>query len=341
MVTGRASDKMATPNEDIISAEQLAQRTEDYLSITDDGLKVCANCGKEGTHLNKCNKCKAATYCNASCKKKHRSKHKKECERRVAGLHEEELKRKRREAELHDEQLFKRPPPPKGDCPICMLLLPSLIDTGYKYRSCCGKTICSGCIHAVEKRDVVGLCPFCRTPAPNPDGLVEHFKKRMELGDAHAIYGLGCFHDDGMYGFPQDHVKALELYHRAKELGHALSYYGIGAAYYKGNGVERDEKKAVHYTELAAMRGVVGARHNLGCFDWQAGNMDRALKHFMIAVGFGHTNSLNAIRQMYKDGKATKDDYAKALQEYQANLGEIKSPQRDEAAAFHERYKYY
>ena len=44
--------------------------------------------------------------------------------------------------------------------------------------------------------------------------------------------------------------------------------------------------------------------------------MDRALKHFMIAVGFGHTNSLNAIRQMYKDGKATKDDYAKALQVY-------------------------
>ena len=118
---------MATPNEDI--SEQLARRTEDYLSIT-DGLKVCDNCGKEGTHLNKCNKCKAATYCNASCKKKHRSKHKKECERRVAELHEEELERGRREAELHDEKLFKQPPL-KEDCPICMLSLPPL-GSGYK-----------------------------------------------------------------------------------------------------------------------------------------------------------------------------------------------------------------
>ena len=53
-------------------------------------------------------------YCNAACKKKHRSKHKKKCERRVA--------------ELHDEALFKQPPL-KEDCPICFLPLPSM-DTG-------------------------------------------------------------------------------------------------------------------------------------------------------------------------------------------------------------------
>jgi len=42
----------------------------------------CANCGKEGSsdNMNTCNKCKVTKYCNAVCKKKHRSKHKKECE---------------------------------------------------------------------------------------------------------------------------------------------------------------------------------------------------------------------------------------------------------------------
>ena len=41
-------------------------------------------------------------------------------------------------------------------------------------------------------------------------------------------------------------------------------------------------------------------------------------------------------------GDATKDDYGKALRAYQACLNEIKSPQRDEAAAFDaERYKCY
>ena len=136
---------MAASNEeddDIISKE-ITHQIED-LSINNDKTAVCANCGKEGIHLNKCNKCKAATYCNAACKKKHRSKHKEACERRVAELHEEELERKRRAAELHEEALFNQPPP-KEDCPICMLLLPPL-STGYTYSSCCGKIICSGCI---------------------------------------------------------------------------------------------------------------------------------------------------------------------------------------------------
>ena len=146
------------------------------------------NCGKEGTNLNICNKCKSAKYCNAACKKKHRSKHKTECERRVAELHEEELKCERRAAELHDEALFKQPPP-KEDCPICMLPLPSLY-TGKRYKSCCGKDICSGCIHAVQIRDGAGLCPFCRNPTPptRPEGL-KQYNKRVEMNDAKAMYG--------------------------------------------------------------------------------------------------------------------------------------------------------
>ena len=47
---------------------------------------------------------------------------------------------------ISDEDLFKQPPP-KEDCPICFLLLPSL-ETGHRYKSCCGKTICTGCIYA-------------------------------------------------------------------------------------------------------------------------------------------------------------------------------------------------
>ena len=309
------------------------------LSLASD-MSTCAKCDKEGSNLNICNKCKAATYCNAACKKKHRSKHKVACERRVAELHDEELERKKRAAELHDEKLFKKPLP-NEDCPICMILLPSL-DTGSKYRACCGKTICSGCIHAVAKRDGgVGLCPFCRTPTPDPEEAVEQIKKRMEIDDAEAIYEMGICHSGGSHGLPQNRAKALELWHQAAELGHAISYYNIGVAYYQGNGVKRDEKKAVHYFELGAMGGHVRARHNLGVYEARAGNMDNVIKHFMIAAGIGYSGSLENIKQMFMDGKVTKDDYAKALRSYQSYLVEIKSPQRDEAAAFDDGYKYY
>src|SRR6056300_654947 len=75
-------------------------------------VDVCANCGKEGSNMNICNKCKEVKYCNAACKKRHRSKHKKQCEKRVA--------------EMHDEELFKQPPP-NEDCPICLIRLPLLV----------------------------------------------------------------------------------------------------------------------------------------------------------------------------------------------------------------------
>ena len=333
---------MAASNEeeDEIISKQLTQRVDD-LSIKNDTstVTVCANCGKEGSSLNICNKCKAATYCNASCKKRHRSKHKKDCERRVAELHEEQLEREKKEAELRDEKLFKQPPP-KEDCPICMLPLPSLF-TGSKYRACCGKIICSGCVYAVEKRDGgVGLCPFCRAP-PTPEELVlEQINKRVEFGDAEGMRNLGGCYYIGSHGLPQDYAKALELWHQAGELGHATSYFNIGSSYLQGNGVERNEKKAVHYYELAAMGGDVESRHNLGALEFNAGNMDRALKHHMIAAGCGDNDSLENIKQMFMNGKATKDDYTNALRSYQAYLVDIKSSQRDQAAAINDQCKY-
>ena len=111
------------------------------MNTLENTTSTCANCGKEGSEVtNTCNKCKMVMYCNAACKKRHRHKHKKECEEHLQKAAEHAAK-------LHDEKLFKQPPPLE-DCPICMIQLPTL-DTGRTYNSCCGKTICSGCIHAV------------------------------------------------------------------------------------------------------------------------------------------------------------------------------------------------
>ena len=287
-------------------------------------MSVCANCGKEGSNLNICNKCKDVKYCNAVCKKKHKSKHKKRCEKRVA--------------ELHDEALFGEPPPQHGDCPICFLRLP-IMDNRRMYMICCGKIICIGCIHAPLYDNLgnviaVKKCPFCRTPvATSEKEVVKRNKKRMELDAPYAFFSMGNAYDKGAYGLPQDRAKAIEFWHRAGKFG----YNNIGNAYDTGNGVEKDEKMAKHYIELAAMEGIVAARHNIGIMEEIAGNYDRALKHYMIAVRGGYTDSVDAIRELYSLEHATKDDYAKALRDYQAYLNEIKSDQRDKAAAFRGR----
>jgi len=289
---------------------------------------VCANCGKESSDVtNTCNKCKLVMYCNASCKKRHRHKHKKDCE--------EHLKRAAENAaELHDEKLFKQPPPLE-DCPICFIRLP-LIGAGQTYMNCCGKVICSGCEHAYRSRatkEEHDVCPYCRTPPPNSDEeYAKRLEKRMELNDNIAMYSMAGFYSRGERGLPQNHAKALKLWRRAAELGSAEAYLNIGTAYKFGRGVEVDEKKAIHHCELAAMGGCVEARHNLGCIEKQAGKMDRALKHWMIATKDGYKNALESIKRLYSKGHATKDDYTEALRSYQAYLYDVKSDQRDEAA---------
>jgi hypothetical protein len=84
----------------------------------------------------------------------------------------------------------------------------------------------------------------------------------------------------------------------------------------------------------------VGARHNLAAFAHKDGNMDKATKHSIIAAGFGHAKSLVNIRFAFRNGFATRDDYEKALRAYHEHIEAVKSDQRDEAAAFHDRYKY-
>ena len=266
-------------------------------------------------------------YCNAACKKKHKKKHKKACDRRVA--------------ELHDEALFKPPPLQYEDCPICFLRMPSRI-MGRRYKTCCGKTICSGCIHAVVTRDGgIGLCPFCRIPAPtSEEEMFERERKRVEIGDATALLDMGLHYNDGTYGLQQDYTKALELWHRAGELGNATAYHNIACSYKDGDGVEMDTEKAIHYWELAAMRGHTKARQNLGALEGKAGNNARALKHYMIGTRDGDSNSLKTIKLMYEERHVTKDDYSKALRSYQEYLYEVKSAQRDEAAEADDYFKY-
>ena len=144
---------------------------------------------------------------------------------------------------------------------------------------------------------------------------------------------LSGYYRNGDEGFPQDYEKAFELFVRAGELGDTKAYCNVGHAYENGHGVEIDEKKANHYYKLAAIGGNVNSRCNLGNNEQRAGNMDKALKHYMIAAACGHNNSLKKIQKLYANGHATKDDYAKALRAYQAYLAEIKSTQRDKAAA--------
>ena len=338
--TRAADEEDGNSIEDTAAKQQLKLQIED-LSIKNkqgdtptstntaentDNIITCAACGNEGekNNMNICNKCKMVYYCNAACKKKHKSKHKKKCDRRVA--------------ELHDEELF-REPPTREECLICFLPLPHNPRES-SFKSCCGKIICGGCIHAMameeirkgKKKEEWGMCAFCRTPphSSNEEGT-ERRAKLMDNGNADAFDVQAGHYANGTDGMPQDWVKANELLLKAGELGCAAAYSRLGNSYDAGRGMEVDKKKAKHYYELAAMRGDVHARHNLGCNEYNAGNYHRAYKHYMVAARAGFTQSLDQVKMGFMDGDVTKDEYAGTLRAFHERQSEMKSEARDAA----------
>ena len=74
----------------------------------------------------------------------------------------------------------------------------------------------------------------------------------------------------------------------------------------------KDLQKAKYYYELAAMGGNVKARYNLGNLEKRAGNVDSAVKHWVISAAAGDDNSMKAIREGYTNGHVTEADIEKA-----------------------------
>jgi hypothetical protein len=280
----------------------------------DNSKHQCAACGDSddgGGSLKACTACNLVKYCNRTCQVAHRPAHKKACKKRLA--------------ELFDEKLFKQPPP-NEDCPICYLRLP--IERDQKnYESCCGKMLCCGCVraHAVAAADTERFkCVFCRTEAFTSDEvLIERLKKRAEANDAQAIYNLGTCYLLGTMGLRQDHAKALELYDKSAKLGHHRAHYGLSVYYQTGCIGEKDTRKATYHAQL----------DDLGRDEGNAGNMDRAYKHWMISANDGCNSSMKAVQEGYKIGLVTKDDYANTTRAYGNSIDEMKSDDRDRAAA--------
>jgi len=318
-----SQDNKDTDN-DCTSCEQKNNIAEGIDSGALMNMSTCASCGKEGNSddMNTCNKCKAVKYCNAACKKKHRSKHKKACERRAA--------------ELHDEKLFKDHPLSE-ECPICFLPLQHGSQTE-SFMPCCGKLICAGCVFTMEKSEEgMDVCVFCRAPPPSSyEEGPKRLKKLMDKGNANSFFTLGMAYSNGGSNYvlvAKNYQKANELYLKAGELGCFKAYYALYNSYEKGEGVEVDKKKARHYCELAAMGGDKMARHSLSRLEVDAGNIKRAVAHVIIAARAGDEGALNNVKRGFMKGNVTKDDYESTLRAYYERNKEMKSDARDKAAA--------
>jgi TPR repeat protein len=281
----------------------------------------CAECGEGGAGLKTCKSCKDVKYCSVTCQRLNWPRHKKEC--------------KQRAAKLHDESLFKQPPP-KDDCPICFLPMPFAYADMASFFPCCGKVVCNGCDYT---RDISGSrkCPFCNTSLESEHEIrIKQMMKRVEANDVNSMTFLGGYYASGSLGLRQDRSKAFELWTRAAELGSSEAHYQIGTSYYQGLIIEKDVKKAIHHYELAAMAGHEMARYDLGVIEYNSGNMERAIKHWTISASAGWSGSMTAIQEEFKRGHLQSDLFELTLKAYNDSCVEMRSKAREDAAYFTE-----
>ena len=69
----------------------------------------------------------------------------------------------------------------------------------------------------------------------------------------------------------------------------------------------------------------------LGFVEYENGKYELAVQNWMISAKMGDEKSLDAIKEMFKAGHATKSQYAEALLGYRDAVEEMKSPQREDA----------
>ena len=279
----------------------------------------CGWCGiaeVDNVILEDCGGCDLVKYCSDNCRGEHRHWHVGDCERRAK--------------ELHDKELFTQPDGcHHGECPICFLPLPLARKSAFF--SCCSKVVCDGCVYANRKSNgnFNFNCPFCREPAPDSEEFDKRMMKRVKANDPAALREMGTI----LYG-EGDCDAAVEYYMKASKLGDSEAHHLLGCMYWRGEGVEKDEEKAVYRMEQAAIGGHPSARHNLGEYEWKAGRMDRAVKHFIIAANLGREDSMKTLWKHYSKGNITKEDLEVTLRTHKAAIDAMKSPQREAAEAW-------
>ena len=285
-------------------------------------MMCCASCGVaegDGIQLKKCNGCYLVRYCGVTCQRNHRPEHKKAC--------------KKRAAELRDEILFRQPESSHlGDCPICLLPFPFDEDQSV-YHTCCSKLVCRGCVFANFNREMEerleSTCPFCRADVREGIDINEEnqkIMKRVQANDPIALCKMGT--ECNRKG---NHVQAFQYYSKAAEQGNAYAHSHLFLMYSEGRGVEKDEKKELYHLEEAAIGGHPIARNLLAGKEWES-SPDRSIKHLIIAANLGHDQSITGLKDFYKAGLVSKEDFAAALRAHKAAVDATKSPRREAAA---------
>jgi TPR repeat protein len=196
-----------------------------------------------------------------------------------------------------------------------------------QYYPCCGKTICKGCVYSFIEFENYGKCPFCNSDRADKTDveMVGELSNRMRANDPASICLLATNYHYGLAGLQQDRTKSMELFTKSAELGCSQANFFLGRDYNIGG----DSKKAKFHYEAAAMAGHEIARSNLGALEYDSGNRERGVKHWIIAASCGNFCAMDQLRILFEFGAVSRESIDSTLKAYNDSCAEVRSEARD------------
>jgi len=148
---------------------------------------------------------------------------------------------------------------------------------------------------------------------------IAYYEEAESDKDPTALYSLSLAYFWGN-GVQKDLKKAFTLMKESADTGYAPAQFGLGLMYYDGHGVPKNYAKAVEWYTKAAEQGDADAQNNLG-FMYAEGkgvpqNYAKALELYRKAAEQGFAKAQYNLGGMYYKGISVPQDYAKALELY-------------------------
>ena len=118
-------------------------------------------------------------------------------------------------------------------------------------------------------------------------------------------------------GVARDEARAVEVLKEAAELGYADAQFRLGECYGGGHGVEQDDAEAVKWYRKAAEQGHADAQNKLGecCYLGNGTEQDyaEAVKWLRKAAEQGHADAQHNLGACYYNGNGVEQDSAEAV----------------------------
>ena len=140
-----------------------------------------------------------------------------------------------------------------------------------------------------------------------------------DQGNAIAQSNLGACYYYGR-GVVKDEAEAIKWYRKAADQGNAIAQFSLGVSYYNGAGLKKDSAEAVKWYRKAAEQGYAEAQFKLGfCYTFGNGvpkDETEAAKWYRQAADQGYADAYFDLGVCYSYGSGVPKDEIEAVKWY-------------------------